>query len=376
MKPRICFFITDTHIPYSPTILGLHKLLSESFDIDILIFDNRNMGIQKVDLPNIFYITPRKKRFDIDFQIYTKLIYRNDNHQKIQYNDYVLIRDLKHIFLKNNYRFIIAVDIYALFIAQNSYNGTIHFISLELHYNIDFIKNINPEKINSIVIQRRDRYEYLFPKYEIKKIFYIQNTTFYKEKNINFKNRDPFLLLHAGTSQDIFGIYAILNFISKNPAYKIYLKGSCCSNVKQDIHKLYNDEFYTGRIIIDEIYEKEDEITDFISQYYIGLCFYDLSYDKANNFNYLTAPSGKMFKYLAAGVPVIGSDIPGLSLIKEYEAGELITDLSSRTILHAINKIKDNYDMYANNAIKLSRMLSFDKISEPYINFLKSDEAS
>lgn len=371
MKPRICFLITDTHIPYSPTVLGLHKLLSEHFDIDIIIFDNRNMGIQKIDLPNISYIIPRKKRFDIDFQIHTKLVYRN---HKIEYNDYVLIRDFKHIFLKNNYRFILAVDIYALFIAQNSYCGAIHFISLELHYNTDFIKYINPEKIESIVIQRRDRYKYLFPNYEIKNIFYIQNTAFYKERNIDFKNRNPFILLHAGTSQDIFGIYAILNFISKNPAYQVYLKGSCLSNVKQDIHKLYNDEFYAGRIIIDEVYEKEDEITNFISQYYIGLCFYDLSYNKANNFNYLTAPSGKMFKYLAAGVPVIGSDIPGLSLIQEYKAGELIKDLSSHTILQAINKIKNNYDMYANNAIKLSQVLSFDKISEPYINFLKSNK--
>lgn len=369
MKPRICFFITDTYIPYSPTVLGLYKLLSESFNIDVIIFDNRNYGIQPINWNNVIYIKPSVKKIDLDFQIYKR--FSNDKNDLMSYKDYILVRNLKKIFSKNSYSFVIAVDLYALYIAQKAHKGAVHFVSLELHYHDYLISKINTDKIASVLIQRRDRYEYLFPDCEIENIFYVQNTSFYKEVPINITNRDPYVLLHAGTSQDIFGIYAILNFIAKSSEYKVYLKGIC--PVKRDILKLYNDEFFTKRIIIDESYEDEENIIEFISKFYLGFCFYDLSYKEANNFNYLTAPSGKLFKYIMAGVPIVASDIPGLSMVKEYKIGEVISDLSSLSILSAINKINSNYQEYVKNCLSLAQQLSFEKIAANYIKFLEEN---
>ncbi|MDW8347194.1 MAG: hypothetical protein RML94_09580 [Bacteroidia bacterium] len=371
MKPRICFFVTDTYIPYSPTILGLYRLLSPLFHIDIIMYYPNIKKFHEINI-DIQFLSLKPKKFDLSFQIYKRLL-RKNSKEKLSYNDYILVRELRESIKKKKYVFIIAVDIYALYIVQKSYDGPIHFISLELHYHTHMINKIDPTKISSILIQRRDRYEYLFPNYEIKNIFYVQNTTFYKDIQIDITKRDPYLLLHAGTGQDIFGIYAILNFIGKYENYKIYLKGSCFPCVKSDIVKLYTDALQTNRIVIDEKYESEEKVVDFISNYYIGLCFYDLSIEKANNFNYLTAPSGKLFKYIAAGVPVIGNNIPGLSIVEEFRLGVLIPNLSSSSIMSAVEKIKSNYEEYVSNCLSTAKKLSFDKLASNYIHFLQSN---
>ena len=52
------------------------------------------------------------------------------------------------------------------------------------------------------------------------------------------------------------------------------------------------------------------EYIKYVSNFRIGFCFYDWNLIK-NDFNYQTAPSGKLFVYLSAGLPVIVCNIPG-----------------------------------------------------------------
>ena len=79
-----------------------------------------------------------------------------------------------------------------------------------------------------------------------------------------------------------------------------------------------------------------------------------------------------MFAYLAAGVPVIGNNLEGLKMIEDFEAGILINDFEPETILHAITKIKSNYDFYKQNCIKAAKHYSFDNTVKPFITFLFS----
>ena len=37
-----------------------------------------------------------------------------------------------------------------------------------------------------------------------------------------------------------------------------------------------------------------------------------------NTYNYKSAPYGKMFAYLAAGVPAIGNNLEGLNVIEDF----------------------------------------------------------
>ena len=69
--------------------------------------------------------------------------------------------------------------------------------------------------------------------------------------------------------------------------------------------------------------------------------FYDTRFEFYDRFNFHTVPSGKMFTYLASGVPVICNNLPGLRVVEEFGAGVLIEDLDAGSIRSAIQKIED-----------------------------------
>jgi glycosyltransferase involved in cell wall biosynthesis len=91
-----------------------------------------------------------------------------------------------------------------------------------------------------------------------------------------------------------------------------------------------------------------------------------------DTFNYHSAPSGKLFKYLAAGVPVIGIDIPGFGIIKEFNCGVLIKSLDPLTIKTAIEKIESNFDYYSFNCLRVAKEYSFDKTTRPFLEYLET----
>jgi glycosyltransferase involved in cell wall biosynthesis len=77
-----------------------------------------------------------------------------------------------------------------------------------------------------------------------------------------------------------------------------------------------------------------------------------------------------MFKYLAAGVPVVASNIIGFKFVLEFQCGVLIDGLSPEEIHKAVCKIRENYSFYVDNAIKAAKFYSFDRAIEPYLQFI------
>jgi glycosyltransferase involved in cell wall biosynthesis len=91
-----------------------------------------------------------------------------------------------------------------------------------------------------------------------------------------------------------------------------------------------------------------------------------------NDFNYLSSPSGKLFNYYAAGVPVIGTDVLGLSSVHEFNTGILIKELSVGYILAAIKRIINNYEELSRNCIRAARHFDFGEAAASYKEFLQS----
>lgn len=89
-----------------------------------------------------------------------------------------------------------------------------------------------------------------------------------------------------------------------------------------------------------------DEYTEFISAYDIALIWYS---DKRNDNVYnIGLASGKYFKHLSLGQPVIVNNVPYLAdEVKKYKLGEVINDLGE--LSDAVNTIKLNYDYYVQN---------------------------
>jgi glycosyltransferase involved in cell wall biosynthesis len=125
-----------------------------------------------------------------------------------------------------------------------------------------------------------------------------------------------------------------------------------------------------GRLKIDTNYLEMDALLEFLKAFRIGFCFYDTRFDWFDRFNFHTVPSGKMFTYLASGVPVICNNLPGLRVVEEFSAGVLIEDLDAGSILRAIQKIEANYDDYAQNCLKAAAHFSFEESLQPFIDEL------
>ncbi|HEX6160189.1 MAG TPA: hypothetical protein VF111_08495, partial [Thermoanaerobaculia bacterium] len=89
-----------------------------------------------------------------------------------------------------------------------------------------------------------------------------------------------------------------------------------------------------------------------------GFCFYDFNILARDDFNYVSCPSGKLFNYLAAGVPVIGSDVLGLQPVREKGCGVLLPDPTPHAIAEAIAMIEADRDGY--RARCLAASVDFD----------------
>lgn len=125
---------------------------------------------------------------------------------------------------------------------------------------------------------------------------------------------------------------------------------------------------------MNESYIDRENLAEYLSKFYIGFCFYDLKILKKRRdlaiFNYITAPSGKLFNYYAAGLPVIGSNISGLISVKEFNTGVLLDDYSPQAIRQAIDTISTNYSLLSTNCFKAAEHFSFDKMIEPFQKYL------
>lgn len=373
MKKNLYIVSADDIILYQPSILNLYDYLSEWFTVTIITFEPEYLGKEKDNQRNIIYIKSgklQKKAFRyIDLlsnailkranKIFPFFSFRSRTQRL--YKEHLLLKCIRP-FAQN---LLIAVDPMPLYVTQQITEKCC-FLSLEIIPNDPYLKKMNPDKLACVVIQNQKRYNYLFPN-ATPKVFYIQNAPMLKNKIVNTGQRNN--LLWAGTITKEFGVLNCTDFIKENPSYKLVLKGASANNTKELIETTYPDLIKSGNIEINNKYLEANEFISFISTFRIGFCFYNWELIRTN-INYETAPSGKLFMYLAAGVPVIACNISGFSFINDFNAGVLIDDYNSATILAAIKKIEADYANYSANAYTAFENTCFDKNAGDFKNFL------
>lgn len=372
-KRKIVIVTADDYLAYQPSILNLYDFLEPFFDISIISFEPAYIGKQKPAGRNIIYLKiPSFLRwcilkFDYVFQVICttlRIFYKSLSHTSLYY------RKLQYFYLRKSLRNIkaddfLAVDIPALSITQRVF-GKCHFFSLEIYNDDPFRGKISVDNILSVIIQNKERYDYLFPGVALP-VFYIQNAPIFSEEMIRSYDRKD--IIWAGSIVRQFAVLESIEFIRQYSSYRLVLKGGADRKTLKYISDHYQDLFSSGRLAIDRNYLISEEFIDFLAHFKIGFCFY--SWDLINkNINYQTAPSGKLFMYLAAGVPVIACNIPGFQFIQEQGAGVLIDDYRPETIFNAIQLIEKDYEKYCLACYSVSRKYSFDKTIRPYIDFL------
>lgn len=91
------------------------------------------------------------------------------------------------------------------------------------------------------------------------------------------------------------------------------------------------------------------------------------------NLNFRLSVSNKIFEYLAAGLPVIMSDIPEHRYLNEkYNFGIILKENTPKALINAVDQLyhdKNLYEMYAKNAIATANELNWEKEFKKLIDF-------
>jgi glycosyltransferase involved in cell wall biosynthesis len=373
VKKKLLIVTANEILAYQPSILNLYDFLEPHFDISIISFEPEFIGRQKPSGRNVVYlkVPPIKKflvlKFDFTLQLGAKMfrpLFPALKHNKLYYWS-LQYRVLEKFLRQAKADELLAVDIPALYITQAVF-GRCHFFSLELDLEDPFLKKIRIPDILSVVIQNKERYDYLFPGAQLP-VFYIQNAPVFREEMIRSYLRAD--MVWAGSILKRFAVLECLQFVRSYPSFRLVLKGGAERKTLQQIEHDYLDLLGSKRVLIDQDYLDSGEFIEFLSHFRYGICFY--SWDLIReSVNYQTAPSGKLFMYLAAGVPVIACNIPGFQFIREFRAGILVDDYRPETIYQAVQAIEEDFGSYSEACYRAARHFSFEKGVNSYIDFL------
>ena len=377
MKKKVLIVTLNDYIIYQPTILNLYDFLLPHFDVQIISFKPEFVTQQKDETRNIIYLEPSPRwkelynKFDFAMSKVAKLVRKIKPgyiYHYRYYNKYlpqVLRNYLRRT--KPQVDVVIAVDFPALHVAQQHF-GSVHFLSLEIdNKDTPNYHMVDRSKIKSVFIQLPMRYEYLFPGLQLK-TFYVQNAPVFAGRPAQEKPRRDYVWAGTMLRDRVEGC---LEFFNQYPQYRLVLKGGANKRSMEFIRETYGHLITSGRITIDNTYLPEDQFTDYLSAFRIGFVFYSW-HDIRNNFNFYSAPSGKLFMCLAAGTPVIACNIPGFAFVKEFGVGVLIDDYEPATIHAALEEIESDFENYSARCYKAAEHFSFDKAVQPYIQYLHS----
>lgn len=373
-RPHILIFFEGPHLAYSPTTIQLYDELIKDYDVTILAQNPDNYNGKRISHRNVLYYRyygVKTRRFYL--LLFNLLAIFNKNIRlfkklKLNYRDYFFrFLHLKKVLKQHHFSRVICVDTSNLFFCS-LLDIKVDFLSFEICNDYHLLSFIKKENINCVIIQSMLRYEYLFQDYSIK-TFLIQNAPVYFE--IESKQREH-CLIYSGAAKDSFAFFHCLNYLVKFPGEKMVLQGALLPNDRLLVEKHYAQLLSEKRLILNLAYLENDKVVEFISDYEIGFCFYNFDHPnvKENAFNYKSAPSGKMFKYLAAGVPVVCSNIIGFDFVKDFKCGIQINSPDEDSIREAVLEIRKDFSYYSENAKTAARHFSFDKAVIPYMQYI------
>ena len=373
-RQRIIILFAGTHLAYSPTITQLYDALAETADTTILAETVPGFIDEKLEGRQVIYFQNEgKSRTSLSEKLKYFFLRRLNGHAKkleaagfklkLEYAHFILV---KNILQKGHYGRVIAVDLHNMFYCS-LLGRHADFISLELGIGENLLPMIKKELIEAVIIQSEPRYEYLFKDAQLRK-FIIPNSPVFEEREIK---KDKKGLVYGGTAWDPFGFYHCLEYLKKYPDTPMTLRGAVPGAERNRIREEYAELLSQKILIIDEGYLDNDQVVEYFSQFEIGICFYNFDVEWIRHFNYRSAPSGKLFKYLAAGVPVLAIDIIGFKFIEKMQCGVLIRDLRPETIRAGIEQLRSRYAFYEGNTLAAARHFSFDKALQPYLDYVK-----
>ena len=363
MKKKILIIFPNEWLAYTPTILNLVGKMSDVFDVKVLAIDDGNYRNSELDSNNFEFIRVNAAVLKLH-----AFITKSFGTSKF----YQLAKMALIFFAARAYRKwadeVIAADSAGLWIAQKVF-GECHFMSLEL-FKDRLFEQCDFKLIESVIIQTQERYDYLFGDRVIK-TFLIQNSPPYQPDSVNHELPISKKAIFLGNANPRNGAYFCIEAMRSIENLSLTIKGTISSKDRQYIEAHYGDLLDDKRLIIDDSYVKQEAIIEYLSQYYVGFCFYDLNCtDETTRFNFISVPSGKLFNYYAAGVPVVGSSLLGLKSVQDFEAGVLLEDLSATSVFQALRYVDEHHEQLSENCLKAAIHFDFNSAVQPLKDYL------
>jgi glycosyltransferase involved in cell wall biosynthesis len=275
------------------------------------------------------------------------------------------------IFRKSRIRYDVSFGVDPLgFIAVKAFSNNPVFLSLEVERNLWSViaKTL---RISKLLIQSEARKEYLLGEDFEPRYWILPNSPIILPDMKQEFGEQKKKILYLGNICRKHGVeFCVDSLRMMDSDIKLTLHGIITKDYLKYLGQRYSDLIDSGRLYITSQYIEQANIYSYLKSFDIGLCLYDIGRDRFSDFNYLSCPSGKMYDYFAAGLPVIGSNILGLQDIKVFNAGVLIDDYQPETIVLAINRIYESYNRYSEASYNAGRHFDFKKYFLPMLDDL------
>lgn len=359
---RALVVFPDEWLQYSPSVLNLYQCLKEKYDTKIVYVDNGRFANEGL-ADN--YKQIRIGKFAAYFW-----------RKTFGYKFYKILRLLLSLcFIKlfdKRYDIVIAIDSSGYLATKLFFNQSIYF-SLEVEKD-NYFKLSSLLGIDTLIIQSKERKEYLLGTETGTEVYYIQNSPILKEEPKAITSPKEKRILYMGNIEFGYGLEQFIECIKGLGAdYTLTLKGIKNEKYFTWLQQNYRDLIDSGKLTFDFNYVEQAKVIEYTSQYYIGVTGYDLELAK-RSFNYFSSPAGKLFNYYAAGIPVIGIDIVGLKSVKDFKAGILVDEVTPAKIESAIKAIESNYNSFSENCIAASKEFDFKKSFDHFIGRVSNRE--
>jgi glycosyltransferase involved in cell wall biosynthesis len=259
------------------------------------------------------------------------------------------------------------------FLASRLFQKHPYYVSLEVQRDLWF-RFARWAGIRHVLTQTKERFDFLFADFRNQPICSILPNSPILEPYERQHSR-PEDAVYFGFISAAHGVEQCIEALEFLPdLYRLTLKGPVAEDYRLALTQRYQPLFESRRLTLDSSYVAAADVVPYLSSFGVGFCFYDFNVIAANDFNYLSCPSGKLYGYFAAGIPVIGSDILGLRAVPDRQCGLLLEKPDPQAIARAVLEIASDRDAYRKRCLEAAEYFDFRKHFNLF--FAKIDETS
>lgn len=176
------------------------------------------------------------------------------------------------------------------------------------------------------------------------------------------------ILCFIGVLKRNQGLEIILPMIKKDNNLSLNLIGTGEKEVITYVKNFIKKNNLEKRIYFPNTFLYGKELLAKVKTSHIGIALYE---NDKNSVTFFADPA-KLKQYIEFGLPVITTNLPEISvMIKKFGAGEIV-ERNEVSILKAISKIRDNYELYLKGLSKFSRNFYFEDYYLKKFKFLET----